>query len=386
MRKISKADLIWYWFVNMENVGIRSLWLLLDHFGHPAAVREAGRKELSEFLKNRQIDSVFGSLEKGDERKSIESLDRDGIHFIHWESEEYPERLRHIFQPPLALYYRGTFPNPGLPSLAMVGSRRATNYGRSFARKFAGELSEAGIQIISGLAAGVDTESHKGALEAGGYTAGVLGGGIDTVYPQANYNLYRQMYAEGGVISEYNRGIPNFSGLFPMRNRIISGLSDGVFVLEAGEKSGSLITADLGLEQGREIFALPGRTTDKLSRGCNWLIRQGAIPVDSVEDILSHLTGVPGPSDRKGQNVRKDNDRKDNDRDREDFREQDNTEQRALDLILNQLDVIKPFSLTDLVERTKMDPWEVRSLLLKLELSGKIRQPVQGMYLRKIDS
>ena len=135
------------------------------------------------------------------------------------------------------------------------------------------------------MAAGVDTSSHLGALDADGYTAGILGGGIDSIYPRENFNLYQKVCKTGGIISEYNVGIPSQKGMFPMRNRIISGMADGVFVVEAGERSGSLITADQGLEQGKDIFALPGRITDRYSQGCNYLISQGATLVRSPEDI-----------------------------------------------------------------------------------------------------
>ena len=157
------------------------------------------------------------------------------------------------------------------------------------AEQFAGELSRRGIQIISGLAAGIDAAGHRGALQAGGYTLGILGGGIDTMYPRANYFLYRQMYERGGVLSEYNLGIPNSPGLFPIRNRLISAMADGVFVLEAGEKSGSFITIDQALEQGKDVFALPGRISDPLSEGCNRLIAEGAVLVQRPEDIAAPL-------------------------------------------------------------------------------------------------
>ena len=174
--------------------------------------------------------------------------------------------------PPDLLYYKGRFPDFSKPVLAMVGARKATIYGRNMAREFASELTGYGIQIICGMA-------------AGGYTAGILGGGIDSIYPRENFNLYQKVCKTGGIISEYNVGIPSQKGMFPMRNRIISGMADGVFVVEAGERSGSLITADQGLEQGKDIFALPGRITDRYSQGCNYLISLGAILVRSPEDI-----------------------------------------------------------------------------------------------------
>lgn len=285
----SVNDLLWYWFVNIERIGVGLCWKLLDFFQDLLPIWEADRNQLKDLLMPAQLQSFEKSRETFYPDPSIRLLLESDIRFIHWDMEEYPDKLRHIFQPPLGLYVKGRLPDPHTPSLAMVGSRRATNYGKSFAREIACQLAGAGVQIISGLASGIDAESHRGALLGGGYTLGVLGGGIDTIYPKGNFNLYYEMYACGGVLSEYNTGIPNRSGLFPMRNRIISGLSDGVLVVEAGKRSGSLITADHGLEQGKEIFALPGRVTDTMSGGCNDLIAQGAVPVTCPEVLLDYF-------------------------------------------------------------------------------------------------
>lgn len=279
----------WYWFVNIPGVGPGTRRKLLERFGHPQAVYMAGEKELADILKKKQCVYLQESRNTHSIARSMQRLQASGTRFLHWESPDYPEKLRQLFDPPYGIYLRGSLPSPDRPSLAMVGARSATLYGIRVAEQFAGELSRRGIQIISGLAAGIDAAGHRGALQAGGYTLGILGGGIDTMYPRANYFLYRQMYERGGVLSEYNLGIPNSPGLFPIRNRLISAMADGVFVLEAGEKSGSFITIDQALEQGKDVFALPGRISDPLSEGCNRLIAEGAVLVQRPEDIAAPL-------------------------------------------------------------------------------------------------
>ena len=173
----------------------------------------------------------------------MQKLETSGVRFVHWESPEYPRKFRQLFDPPYGIYVKGRLPAEDMPVLGMVGSRAATPYGLHMAQSFAESLALQGIQIVSGLAAGIDAASHRGALRAGGYTLGILGGGIDSMYPRENFSLYMQMYERGGVLSEYNLGVPNSPGLFPLRNRLISGIADGVFVLEAGEKSATEFTA-----------------------------------------------------------------------------------------------------------------------------------------------
>ena len=204
----------------------------------------------------------------------------------------YPEKLRTLSDSPSGLYVEGSLPDPSAKSVAVVGARRCTSYGRKQAAYFARILASRGVQVISGLAAGIDAAAHEGALEGGGKTYAVLGCGTDICYPKDNYRLYRQIREEGGLISEYRPGTPPLAFHFPQRNRIISGLADLVVVVEAGQKSGALITADCALEQGKTVFAVPGRLCDPASAGCNGLIAQGAGLALSPEMILEEL-GVP---------------------------------------------------------------------------------------------
>ncbi len=217
------------------------------------------------------------------------SLGERGIKFTTILDQAYPERLKVLEHMPLWLFYKGKLPEDDRPSLAVIGSRKATRYGLEIARCFGRELGREGVQIISGLAAGIDGAGQKGTLEGGGSTYGVLGCGINICYPKEHYILYEETAAKGGILSEYCLGAPPLSRNFPVRNRIISGLSDGVLVVEAREKSGSLITAGLGLNQGKDIFAIPGRITDPGSAGCNQLIQMGAIPALGPGDILEYF-------------------------------------------------------------------------------------------------
>ena len=215
-----------------------------------------------------------------------ERLQRDGIEVCCVEDDEYPELLRNTADPPYLFYYRGDLHILNEFCLAVVGSRVATSYGRTQAFRFGRELAGQGVVVVSGMARGIDTEAHRGALEAGGKTAAVLGSGIDVIYPRENRKLYQQIVDNGIVISEFAPGTKPESGNFPARNRTISGLSRGVLVVEAKQRSGALITADFALEQGRDVFAIPGPINSQNSMGTNNLIKQGACLVNSLDDIL----------------------------------------------------------------------------------------------------
>ncbi|KAA8982931.1 DNA-processing protein DprA [Halospina sp. K52047b] len=213
-----------------------------------------------------------------------------GIRVIHWRDPDYPEALRHIHGPPPVLYCRGDINALNRPCLAMVGSRHASRDGLNHARRFAHALSEGGFSVVSGLALGIDGAAHKGALEGGGATVGILANGVDRPYPRRHEALARDMLQAGGLlVSELPPGTPARAHLFPQRNRLISGLCLGVLVVEAGLRSGSLITARLAMEQGREVFAVPGSIHQPSVRGCHRLIREGAVLVETVDDIVSEL-------------------------------------------------------------------------------------------------
>lgn len=287
-----EEKLYWYWLCNIKNIGYKKIEFLLEYYKTPKNIFY-GRIDF--FLdKGKLSKEDISNIEKSKDIKRVEEeykkLKEKKISFVTREDEEYPKRLLHIFNPPHALYVRGSLPKEEENIIGVVGARNCSDYGRDMAIYLSGELSKMGVSIISGLALGVDGYAHKGALEAGGKTYGVLGCGVDICYPRENFDSYMKIPEHGGVISEYGMGIEPIPWHFPMRNRIISGLSSGILVIEAKEKSGSLITADMGLEQGKNIYALPGRVYDTLSTGCNNLIKMGAKLVTSPKDILEDFS------------------------------------------------------------------------------------------------
>ena len=213
-------------------------------------------------------------------------LARQGISYTYCQAADFPRRLTEIPDPPFGLFYKGRLPSDTMPAVALIGARKCSEYGRCMAEQFAAGFAARGINVISGMAMGIDGISQSAALKAGGSSYAVLGGGVDIVYPRTNETLYAQLVRQGGVLSEYPPRLAPRPSLFPPRNRIISALSDVVLVVEAREKSGTLITVDMALEQGREVYTIPGRCTDSLSMGCNRLLRQGAMVATAPEDII----------------------------------------------------------------------------------------------------
>ncbi len=216
-------------------------------------------------------------------------LAKAGICYTYCQASDFPGKLARIPDPPFGIFYRGSLPDAANPAVAVIGARKCSEYGRLIAEKFAKGFAERGVDVISGMAAGIDGIGQTAALKAGGHSYAVLGCGVDIVYPKSNEPLYRQLLESGGVLSEYPPQMEPRPALFPPRNRIISALADVVLVVEAREKSGTLITVDMALEQGREVYTIPGRCTDSLSMGCNWLIRQGAAVAVTPDDIIEDM-------------------------------------------------------------------------------------------------
>lgn len=231
----------------------------------------------------------------------LERLEKKKVKFVFYGEDDYPTRLSNIPDPPYCIYYIGELPLDHQPAIAMIGTRNCSEYGRYMAKEFAKVLNAAKIQVISGMARGIDSISQNAIIKGGGKTFAVLGCGVDICYPSEYRELYQEIAEKGGLISEYPIGTQPRGQLFPPRNRIISGLSEGVLVIEAKYRSGTLITVDMALEQGRNVYALPGRTTDALSYGCNNLIKQGATIILSPEDLLRELQGglIPIEEDRQ---------------------------------------------------------------------------------------
>lgn len=285
-----------FWLANVLEIGAVTLRRLFNHFNSARAVYEAPPKDLMGLFKIPQskAEVIIAHRDKWKLAGEWEDFLRKGIGFVTIGDDNYPKRLKNIYDPPFALFYIGELPDDDKKTVAIVGARECTPYGKEAAYRMGANFARADTVVISGLARGVDSYGHKGALSEGGKTYGVLGCGVNIVYPPENGELYKEIAKTGGVISEFPPDSPPVQKGFPMRNRIIAGLSQAVYVVEAREKSGSLITADLALEQGRDVYALPGRVTDKLSSGCNKLIRQGAGIITSVDEVVSDIENVPG--------------------------------------------------------------------------------------------
>lgn len=280
-----------FWLANIPGVGNHTIRQLLKYCGTSRGVYGMSGRELLKIygIGEGTAARVCESKKPRDVEKEWERLQKRGISFVSTEQDDYPNRLREIYDPPYALYYIGALPEEDTKTVGIVGARSCSSYGKNVALATGKYLASNGVAIVSGMARGIDGYGHQGALAGGGKTYAVLGGGIDVVYPPEHDALYKKIAGSGGVISEYPPGMQPLPGFFPARNRIIAALSDTLLLIEAREKSGSLITADLALEQGKDIYAVPGRVNDPLSVGCNRLIRQGAGIFLSPRELAAEL-------------------------------------------------------------------------------------------------
>jgi DNA processing protein len=278
-----------HWLFNVPGLGNKSIDKLLCGGWKCGELFEIDSKELKGILTAKQIKNFEESRRIWNFEAEKEKLKAADIRFIPRIDNNFPEKLKTISDPPFAIYVKGKLPDPAKPSVAIIGARMCSEYGRYMARQFGRGLAMAGVQVISGLAMGVDGVSQKAALLSGGKSFGILGSGVDICYPEENREIYNMLIDNGGLISELPPGTMPKACFFPMRNRIISGLADVVLVIEAREKSGTQITVDTALEQGRDVLAVPGRVTDRLSDGCNLLISQGAGVALDVQDVLERL-------------------------------------------------------------------------------------------------
>ena len=265
--------------------------LLLEEYGTAERIWALSDREIGRvgYLKEAQKEEMKAAKKRGLPYLRLEELEKKGIKTVCIEEEAYPFRLREIYDAPYMLFYKGKLPEEEMRPVAVIGARRCSDYGRRAAVYFGRELAKAGVPVISGLAVGIDGLSQSACVEAGGVSYGVLGSGVDVIYPAGNRQLYRDLQERGGVLSEYLPGTRADAWHFPRRNRIISGMADLVLVVEAREKSGTLITVECALQQGREVFAVPGRVGDNLSLGCNRLIRDGAGIATCAEDLVFAL-------------------------------------------------------------------------------------------------
>lgn len=354
------------WLSNIPGIGAAKIHALKNEFSSAEEIFFLKKDELilCHGISEKDVANIIESKRIWDLDKEYCVLKEKGIQFISMEQDEYPNRLRTIINPPYSLYYIGKLPAEEEKTVAIVGARGRSAYGSQVAEKLSKSLAAHKIGVISGLAKGIDADGHKGALLANGTTYAVLGCGVDICYPRENQYLYNQIMINGGIISEYPPHTNPNPRLFPARNRIISALSDCVIVIEAREKSGSLITADFAMEQGKDVYALPGRITDSLSGGCNQLIKQGAGVFLGVEDFLTewHLIA-------KENGIQMD------------FRKK-LLEKEEL-LVYSLLD-FHPIGIGTIMERTAFCLTDLILLLESLEQKGFIKESMPNYYIRTV--
>ncbi|MCD5407052.1 MAG: DNA-processing protein DprA [Desulfotomaculum sp.] len=280
------------WQLLLPGAGKR-VWKIIDHFGGPELAWQASETELLQVPKitSVMVEGLMWQRQKINLEKEVARLQKQQVDFITYADQDYPPPLKQIFDPPLVLFVRGSLKQLDYNhTVAMVGSRKPTDYGRTVARRLASELAEHGVSVVSGMARGIDTIAHRGVLSSHkGFTVAVLGCGADVVYPPENSKLLAEIVQKGAVITEFPLGSPPEAWHFPARNRIISGLSQLTIVVEAGPKSGALITADFALEQDRDVMVVPGDIYSDMSKGPLKLLKQGAKPVTGVADVLEEL-------------------------------------------------------------------------------------------------
>lgn len=356
----------WLALVRLPGIGATGGRSLLAHFGSPRRLLEAGEEAWQESGLSETTRRYLSKQEWLDEiEPDLAWLGKPNRHFITYNDADYPPLLREIADPPLALFVHGAPAQLHSPQLAVVGSRNPSPGGARTAEAFAAYLCGVGLTITSGLAVGIDAAAHRGALQHG-RTLAVTGTGLDRVYPARHRELAHAIVDQGGaLVSEFPIGTPPRSDHFPRRNRLISGMSLGTLVVEANIQSGSLITARLAAEQGREVFAIPGSIHNPLARGCHALIRQGAKLVETGQDILEELPMLAfakplGPSPLVvGANIEK----------------EPHEMARLLDLL-----GFEPITIDDMVERSGLTAEQVSSMLVVLELQGRVASTPGGLY------
>ena len=350
---------LWLALNLVPGLGNQGLCKLLREFGHPAAIFAAPVSQLKETVGRDVANFIAQGPDNEQLRIGLEWLLQDNNHLVTLSDAHYPQALLQIPDPPPILYAKGKLELLNHPSIAMVGSRNATAQGEKNAEDFASALCHAGLCVVSGMALGIDGAAHRGALKANGATIAVVGTGLDIVYPAKHRDLAHEIAQRGLILSEFPIGTPSRAQNFPRRNRLISGLSLGTLVVEANIQSGSLITAKLAAEQGREVFAIPGSIHSPVSKGCHQLIKQGAKLVDNIQDIVDEL-GIfttNGIHDLSPTNTAEANP------------------------VLDSMG-FDPISMDILIERSGLTSENLSAMLMVLELENKIASLPGGRYQR----
>ncbi len=348
----------WVGFNLIKGIGAVRMQGLIAYFGDLESAWKANPADLAQAgLGSKVIERVLQARANVDLDQVWGKIQSQGIQILTWEDETYPTRLKEIDQPPPVLYIRGEYLPDDLFAVAIVGTRRVTPYGRQVTEEIASFVASNGITVISGLARGVDAIAHQTALKAGGRTLGVLGSGVDKIYPPEHRAMAEKMMQRGAIVSDYAPGTPPDASNFPPRNRIISGLSLAVVVIEAGETSGALITAEFAAEQGREVFAVPGSILAPQSKGTNKLIQNGALPLLNANDLMQVLDLTRMGEQKAARKILP----------------ADETEARLLNVLGSE-----PLHVDEIRNQAELPIEKVSAALALMELKGMVRQ-VGGM-------
>lgn len=376
-----------YWLDRIKGLGPVSKRNLMEAFGSAREVY-LGKEKLIRYILDEKKWKLFETAKTEEPEQAFEQLMKQNIGMVAYGQNRYPGKLIHIPDPPFCIYYKGKLPEENLPSVAVIGARECSAYGEYIARELGESLGSRGIQVISGMARGIDGISQNAALKAGGSSYGVMGCGVDICYPKSNQIVYDTLLKQGGVLSSYPPGTTPQANLFPPRNRIVSGLADVLVVIEARQRSGTSITVEMALEQGREIYAVPGRITDRLSDGCNKMIKEGAHVFLSPEDFLLDLKALLPEAMESVENIRRHSvERKGADVEIPNFAQgkEDIGKPTMQEQILQVLDFY-PKSLEEIEERLykgfelRLRTEELTRQLMQLCLLGAVRQDSPGWF------
>ncbi len=359
----------WLWLTGIKGFGNKKIKILLESYFKPKDIFEADEKDIKQIMSVYPFDkNDYSEFRASKDLAVIEKLSKNmednQINVITIDSNNYPSRLKSIYDPPFVIFYKGRIIPESKVSIGIVGARKCTAYGAVIAKDFGARLAEKGVSIVSGMALGIDAQAHWGALENGGYSVAVMGCGVNICYPPENNRLWSELIKKGTIISEFAINEQPSKGHFPKRNRIISGLCDGILVVEAKERSGSLITVDNALEQGRDVFAVPGKIQEQLSKGTNNLIKMGAKLVTCADDILEEYEDRFFLTTKTSSHISLK------------FEER---EKQLYNIIQWE-----PIDYESLINKAKMPIDEISYLLIKLELKGAVKQLPNRYFIRVI--
>ena len=352
------------WLASLKGITHGKRRKLTEMYGSAKAVYNIEERRLHscDFLKEQEIQLIQNSKKTWDLEREYQALESENVQLIAWQNEAYPENLKQIDNPPYALFVKGQLPEKEKFSVAIVGARRCSSYGAAMAREIAEELAKNEIEIISGMARGIDAIAARGALRGGGSSYAVLGSGVDVCYPADNKGLYNDLQNKGGIISEQPMRSAPLKANFPARNRLISALADTIIIIEAKERSGSLITADMALEQGKEIYALPGPINSELSKGCNRLIQQGAEILLGIDELLQNIVSDYRYSTKK--------------------QEENKIKLESKEKLVYSCLDFYPINLGKLMNKVNLPISEILNILVTLELKGYIEELSKNYYAK----